>query len=852
MKLTQQEIDEAIEIQFQKDLKSLLEVADLYNKSNKMLFENRLSKEEYETLNEGLWEKAKYYMSKLGRYKAGGKILGKGKIDQEAAAKIQTIIDKKGNEMIKTLNASIKEKNPEFPNNEKGQDFLNTVLEISAIYDSIVAATKKDPKEEGFLPVDAANTIIEDLAEYVKKFLDVDLTAAYSVMDSEKEKVDKDTELLTDEVEDIKEDEAEDVRTKLQAKKGEGGDRESIRMGKEGLASNKLPLILTAIGGSLGALGWIAQTDWFKDLVSTTIKSPDTFSEKTVSSVVDKNIKVDPNGWSYTIQNNGFQEATGLKLGPNEPVENLHKAFKYYGGGNEEKGMEVMSKFLNPENQADSIANLKTQFADPANKTVGNIFNVGEKTYGQAGHLFSQYGGAKEAIAKLLYSTIRKQLVKGATTTVVKSGLAKGLMAAAPALTGIGIGLITVGALVKLMRVKGQKQSRAKTLQDLLNSIQPIKGTEQNQPILPQEPKKEGSNEKGGKTDNEQLFNDLSKFFQFVVNNKKQLNVKGGVSGEALKSKETNPCSNFEVGDKLLFGKGNKVSGEFETIGVITDVSDGNVSYKMIKAGAEKAVGTVNTSDCKSLVDGIKKGNLYHQKGKKDKKNENIMKNEMILTEGKFIKDKRTLEYLNKKSRPDKVKRFEEFLTRLEIIRNKVKKMGNTEDKVINNFVKKLKSNPIVATDFVKMFNVPSDNPKGVQSLKGFIDEIFDVIYSGKNKKMVNMVDKMATLGGGNINKMEESYLYEEKGYNADEPNKAFLKDAQDRGSFKKHLNNFIFELMNMFQYMYKLKKEGKLSGGTKKPAETKPEPKQESVKKENTILTEEINKIKSLMFKIS
>jgi hypothetical protein len=123
MKLTKEDLNKSLEIQFQKDLKDLLEVVDLYNKSNKMLFENRLSKEEYETLNEGLWEKVKYGLSKLGRYKAGGKILGKGKIDQEAAVKIQTIIDKKGNEMIKALNSSIKEKNPEFPNNKKGQDF---------------------------------------------------------------------------------------------------------------------------------------------------------------------------------------------------------------------------------------------------------------------------------------------------------------------------------------------------------------------------------------------------------------------------------------------------------------------------------------------------------------------------------------------------------------------------------------------------------------------------------------------------------------------------------------------------------------------------------------------------------
>jgi hypothetical protein len=60
-----------------------------------------------------------------------------------------------------------------------------------------------------------------------------------------------------------------------------------------------------------------------------------------------------------------------------------------------------------------------------------------------------------------------------------------------------------------------------------------------------------------------------------------------------------------------------------------------------------------------------------------------------------------------------------------------------------------------------------------------------------------------------------------------------------------------------MFQYMYKLKKEGKLSGGGTtekkgKPKEESPTTQEESVKKRNPILTEEINKIRSLMFKIS
>jgi len=88
-----------------------------------------------ERLDEGFWDSVKYGLSKLGRYKANGKILGKSKIDQEAARKIQQIIDKEGNELIKNLDSKIREENPEFPNNKDPQQFLTTIMEIAAIYD---------------------------------------------------------------------------------------------------------------------------------------------------------------------------------------------------------------------------------------------------------------------------------------------------------------------------------------------------------------------------------------------------------------------------------------------------------------------------------------------------------------------------------------------------------------------------------------------------------------------------------------------------------------------------------------------------------------------------------------------
>ena len=57
----------------------------------------------------------------------------------------------------------------------------------------------------------------------------------------------------------------------------------------------------------------------------------------------------------------------------------------------------------------------------------------------------------------------------------------------------------------------------------------------------------------------------------------------------------------------------------------------------------------------------------------------------------------------------------------------------------------------------------------------------------------------------------------------------------------KKSSMKFISDLMKLFQHMYELKK------GDKKTKEVK----QESHKKNNPLLTEEINKIKGLMFKL-
>lgn len=833
--LTEADLKIAIEKDIDATTQDILECCDLYLKGQKLLSENKISQKELDNINESLWEKVKYGLSKLGRYKAGGKILGKGKIDQEAGSKIQAIVDKKGNELIKKLNDTIKAENPEFPNNKKGEQFLKTVMEIAAVYDSIVEATKKNPKEEGYLPTDAANIVIEDLAEYVKKFLDVDLSAAYSVMDSEEEKVtdDGEEELLTDEVEDINEDEAADVRAKLQAKKGDAKDRDSERM--KGLKSNKLPLLLAGVGASLGAFSWLTNTEWFKHLFEETFKYTDTEQIKDVIETKTQVLNdIKPGEGVYKLLGRVTEHPLDANSDPSEMVD----ALKQIGGGDAHKGVDLLCQeggvMMKPTEAAKGLHDLVNN-PDQYNK-LGDMFKGAASGTGKlaepgTGLNTTLYGTvAGKSLTSLLVKQLPVIITKVVTKTGVKMGagyaIAKGF---GSVLGPIGIGLVAAGALVKLMRVKGQKQSRAKTLQDLLNSIQPVKAEEASLPpvldIEANKPKEERTG--GGKNNKEGLFNDLAGFFKFTYNNRKMASPE--LFGDKKEDLNENPCSKFTIGQKVKTKAGKTV----EVIANSTEdssIQKGEVKVKR-EDGGTYAVGCTQLSESM-----IKKNKLINE-----------MSNNNLVSEGKFIKDPEVIKILNKKGiDANKLKFFEGFLTRIEIIRNKIKKMNNTGDKVLDKFVQKLKSNPIMDKDFTKTFNVDPGNPQNVENMGKFMNELIEIVYKGNFRGMTfkdagGMVSKMGTLGGGNINKvsMGESYLTERKG-----------KKAKAKSDLKNNMISFITELMSMFQYMSKLKRQGKLGGS--KPKEEKPEAKQESIQKpENKFLKEEVKRILTLMNKI-
>ena len=77
------------------------------------------------------------------------------------------------------------------------------------------------------------------------------------------------------------------------------------------LYSNKLPLILAAIGGSLAALGWLAQTDWLKSLLESWLNTDGVPGQDAVTQSFDGG-KPDAEGMVHWMR----------EIDPSNPVEN--------------------------------------------------------------------------------------------------------------------------------------------------------------------------------------------------------------------------------------------------------------------------------------------------------------------------------------------------------------------------------------------------------------------------------------------------------------------------------------------------------------------------------------------------
>ncbi len=525
------------------------------------LLDLELSKVNLDSLNEGAWENVKYALSKLGRYKAGGKIFGKNQTDKKYQAQIDTILDKTGNQIIKDLDRSIKKNNVEFPNNKSQLDFLNTVIEIATVYDSLVAATKLKPEDKGYLPVDAANAIIEDLRIYTQKFLDADLSAAFSVFNenevleetfdeasspeqqaaiaiSKKETTNE--EVLDEADADLEAAKAKTAGkfadTKAAIKKGDLEAYGSERM--KTLKSWRLPLSLMGTGASFGVLSWVIEY-FFKPETLVTTSDPQTKVE--ILKKTFGNIK--PGEGMTQIMN----RAMGLNLSPSSNPQDVVDALKTLGGGNAQTGVDIITQqggiFANPEAAKETLTQL---VADPDGRgtTLKQIFTG---TWSGTGKTIG------DTLTTVSGGTLVGMLGKAITTWVTKTTIVKTSKAliAAPILKTIGIGLIAGGAAAALARYKGRKSSRAQVLNDLLQYLRPVEGTKENPPVIDNNDggnQEQGGNKGGmGKGEND-LYIQLKKYFQDLFNFKSQTGSKSFYDKSNSNPSET-PSNQIEPND---------------------------------------------------------------------------------------------------------------------------------------------------------------------------------------------------------------------------------------------------------------------------------------------------------------
>ena len=500
-----------------------------YNNALTELYDSLEPIEEQDRLDEGAWETIKYGLSKLGRYKAGGKILGKGKVTKKAEDKIRSILNKESNKLLRGLDNQIREIAPKFPNDKKRITFLRAVIIIGQLYDSIVGATKKKDGEEGYMPIDAANAIIADMREMVKKYLDVDLAGVYTTMESkegeenilteEEQLILKDDILTEEEVQLLYEKnllsraagavgkgigKAAGAVTKAKdkffdktfgAEKGSDkptkrGSGQSAKMQKtsgseefetdrmKGLESNRLPIVLNIIGTALGGLSWLTTTDWFKSLFdeTETIEDVQQVNQSITTSTEDVLGSINPGEGMTQILSRTME---GVDLTPSSSPEEFLQAVSRVGGGSVDKGIELLSAkggiFSNPgaaKETLQAIASSPHAHGD----TLGEIFKGTWAGTGKAAGdtLVTVQGGS---LAGIFTKIVTQAVLKTVLKTTVKTGAGYAVAKGIGGLLGpLGLTAILAGITVKILREKGQRQSRAKTLDDLLQSMKDVKG----------------------------------------------------------------------------------------------------------------------------------------------------------------------------------------------------------------------------------------------------------------------------------------------------------------------------------------------------------------------------------------
>ena len=415
-------------------------------------------------IEEGVWSKIKYYMAKLPNLEKGGKIFGRTKRTKAAAEKLEAAIAKAAEKGFGNFKKKLEADHPEFPNMESKEEFMDALLDIGAIYDSLDAVVGKG------IDAVSANAVVDALREYVTYLLDYELSDTYKHFNESKEQDEEIEEQVNVLPASTKSPsrrtpnrtgtpggggapEDPDAPKGKFTKRGAQGDAvDSTALA--GLASNKLPAILGVTGAAAVLAGLFAASP---QALAALKQLRGLKNVQQVATGMQKIAKTfgPADGEGFTQMVGRLTAGDPGAFGPNTDPNVFFKAVKSLG-------IDPANPTQFFELGADKGA--YTTALKSGAKTLGEMFPASNKD------LFLDKGA--KATAEIAKSTVKNLGTLGAGGG---AAVAAGQLAAASALaTTLGIGLVSAGAAVKLIRVKGQKSSRAQLLQDLSKELQPF------------------------------------------------------------------------------------------------------------------------------------------------------------------------------------------------------------------------------------------------------------------------------------------------------------------------------------------------------------------------------------------
>ena len=302
-------------------------------------------------MEEGVWSKIKYYMGKLGSIEKGGKVFGRKKRTKAAEEKLAAAIEKAAQKGFADFRNDIESEFPEFPNMEKKEDFVNALMNIGAVYDSVDAAVAKYDEQgaevKGGLDPDSANALVSALREYVAFLLDYKLADSYKHFTENKDRIDeapppvggvarvgggerRQPAGVSGRAAGTGTPEGPKGTYTKRGAQGAAVDSETIK----GLESNVFPALL-ALSGLAGILaGTLLKTAWFKGLVTETVPGQDLVQKGMVDEdalqAMQTSLTPEP-GEGASQMLGRVLEGNPDAFGPDAPVSDMLDAMKERG-----------------------------------------------------------------------------------------------------------------------------------------------------------------------------------------------------------------------------------------------------------------------------------------------------------------------------------------------------------------------------------------------------------------------------------------------------------------------------------------------------------------------------------------